>query len=147
MKSTLKISLKPNEKIYLNGAVVKVDRKVTLEVLNDVQFLLEGHVLQPEDASTPLRQLYFMIQIMLMNPSGADEARALFRQSLPLLIDTFEEREIQIGLKQIDRMVSEDRVYEALKAVRGLYPLEAKVLAAVSAPVPAPQPRPLAVGE
>ncbi|PWJ83700.1 flagellar protein FlbT [Pseudaminobacter salicylatoxidans] len=147
MKSTLKISLKPNEKIYLNGAVVKVDRKVTLEVLNDVQFLLEGHVLQPEDASTPLRQLYFMIQIMLMNPSGADEARALFRQSLPLLIDTFEEREIQIGLKQIDRMVSEDRVYEALKAVRGLYPLEAKVLAAASAPVPAPQPRPLAVGE
>jgi flagellar protein FlbT len=41
MKNTLKISLKPNEKIYLNGAVIRVDRKVTLELLNDVQFLLE----------------------------------------------------------------------------------------------------------
>ena len=64
MKSTLKISLKANEKIYINGAVVRFDRKVTLEFLNDVQFLLENHVLQPEDASTPLRQLYFIVQVM-----------------------------------------------------------------------------------
>ncbi len=143
MKSTLKISLKPNEKLYLNGAVLKVDRKVTLEVLNDVQFLLEGHVLQPEDASTPLRQLYFMIQIMLMDPTGADEARALFRRSLPLLLDTFEDPEILAALKQVDRMVGEDRVYEALKAVRNLYPLEAQALAAGAAPAP----RAIAVGE
>ncbi|TIS43650.1 MAG: flagellar biosynthesis repressor FlbT, partial [Mesorhizobium sp.] len=27
MSNTLKISLKPNEKIYINGAVVRVDRK------------------------------------------------------------------------------------------------------------------------
>ena len=48
MKNTLKISLKPNEKIYINGAVLKVDRKVSIELLNDVQFLLENHVLQAE---------------------------------------------------------------------------------------------------
>jgi flagellar protein FlbT len=64
MKNTLKISLKPNEKIYINGAVVRVDRKVSIEFLNDVQFLLENHVLQPEDASTPLRQLYFIAQMI-----------------------------------------------------------------------------------
>ena len=57
MKNTLKISLRANEKIYLNGAVVRADRKVSIELLNDVQFLLESHVLQPQDASTPLRQL------------------------------------------------------------------------------------------
>src|SRR5690606_1917209 len=58
MNNTLKISLKANEKIYVNGAVIKADRKVSLEFLNDVQFLLQSHVLQPEEASTPLRQLY-----------------------------------------------------------------------------------------
>ncbi|TIP15060.1 MAG: flagellar biosynthesis repressor FlbT, partial [Mesorhizobium sp.] len=46
MSNTLKISLKPNEKIYINGAVVRVDRKVTIELMNDVQFLLESHVIQ-----------------------------------------------------------------------------------------------------
>jgi flagellar protein FlbT len=122
--NTLKLSLKPNEKIYVNGAVIRVDRKVTLELLNDVQFLLEGHVLQAEDASTPLRQLYFIVQVMLMNPQGAADARDMFRRSLPLLLANFADEQIRNSLKHVDRLVSEGRVYEALKAIRSLYPLE-----------------------
>ncbi|WP_192385330.1 flagellar biosynthesis repressor FlbT [Mesorhizobium silamurunense] len=128
MTNTLKISLKPNEKIYINGAVIRVDRKVTLELMNDVQFLLESHVIQAEQASTPLRQLYFIVQIMLMNPSGAAEARDMFRHSLPMLIASFDNQEICSALKQVDRMVGEDRIYEALKAIRALYPLERQAL-------------------
>lgn len=128
MKSTLKISLKANEKIYLNGAVVRADRKVTIELLNDVQFLLESHVLQPGEASTPLRQLYFMVQIMLMEPSGAPQARDMFRKSLPLLIASFEDAQISTALKQVDQLVSEGSVFEALKTIRALYGLEAQAL-------------------
>ena len=95
MKNTLKISLKPNEKIYINGAVLRVDRKVSIELLNDVQFLLENHVLQAEEASTPLRQLYFIVQVMLMNPQGADQARLMFRKSLPLLLASFTDEQIR----------------------------------------------------
>ncbi|MGL2349569.1 flagellar biosynthesis repressor FlbT [Helicobacter pylori] len=36
------LTLKPNEKIFINGAILRVDRKVTFELLNDVTFLLEG---------------------------------------------------------------------------------------------------------
>lgn len=128
MKNTLKISLKPNEKIYLNGAVIRVDRKVTLELLNDVQFLLESHVLQLDEASTPLRQLYFILQVMLMNPTGANDAHDLFRRSLPLMLASFSDPEITGTLKHIDQMVGEGHVYEALKALRGLYPLERRAL-------------------
>ncbi|PBB38338.1 flagellar biosynthesis repressor FlbT [Mesorhizobium sp. WSM3864] len=128
MSNTLKISLKPNEKIYINGAVVRVDRKVTIELMNDVQFLLESHVIQAEQASTPLRQLYFIVQIMLINPPGASEARDMFRRSLPMLIASFDNQEICSALKQIDRMVGEDHIYEALKAIRALYPLERQAL-------------------
>jgi flagellar protein FlbT len=128
MKNALKITLKPNEKIYLNGAVIRVDRKVTIELLNDVQFLLESHVLQIDEASTPLRQLYFILQVMLMNPTGANDAYDMFRRSLPLMIASFSDPEISGTLKHIDRMVGEGHVYEALKAIRGLYPLESRVL-------------------
>ncbi|WP_434723853.1 flagellar biosynthesis repressor FlbT [Mesorhizobium sp. RIZ17] len=128
MTNTLKISLKPNEKIYINGAVIRVDRKVTLELMNDVQFLLESHVIQADQASTPLKQLYFIVQIMLINPAGAVEARDMFRRSLPMLIASFDNQDICKGLKQIDRMVGEDEIYEALKAIRALYPLERKAL-------------------
>ncbi|OBQ92180.1 flagellar biosynthesis repressor FlbT [Mesorhizobium sp. AA23] len=128
MSNTLKISLKPNEKIYINGAVIRVDRKVTIELMNDVQFLLESHVIQAEQALTPLRQLYFIVQIMLINPPGASEARDMFRRSLPMLIASFDNQEICSALKQIDRMVGEDHIYEALKAIRALYPLERQAL-------------------
>ena len=63
------ISLRAGEKIYINGAVLCADRKVSLELLNDATFLLEAHVMKVESATTPLRQLYFIVQIMLMNPT------------------------------------------------------------------------------
>ncbi|HTV69394.1 MAG TPA: flagellar biosynthesis repressor FlbT [Rhizobiaceae bacterium] len=150
MKQSLKISLKPGEKIFINGAVVRVDRKVSLELLNDVQFLLESHVLQANEASTPIRQLYFIVQIMLMNPTGADEARTMFRKSLPLLLASFSDNHVLVALKNIDRLVSEGHVYEALKAIRALYPVEEGILRNThSAPVTAvrkPE-RAIAVGE
>lgn len=138
MKNTLKISLKPNEKIYLNGAVVRPDRKVTLEILNDVHFLLESHVLQAEEASTPLRQLYFIVQIMLMNPDSAEDARTLFRKSLPLLLASFESEPIRAALKSVDRLVAEGHFYEALKAIRGLYDLERQALSSAEDAAPSP---------
>ena len=128
MKNTLKISLRPGEKIYINGAVIRVDRKVSLELLNDVQFLLESHVLQLNEASTPLRQLYFILQVMLMNPTGATQAYEMFRKTLPLMLASFAEPEICGALKQVDRMVGEGHVFEALKAIRSLYPLEKRAL-------------------
>ena len=89
MKSSLRISLKSGEKIFINGAVLRVDRKVSLEFMNDVTFLLENHVLQPEDASTPLRQLYFIAQMMLINPEGADQSMIMFKKSVMMLLNCF----------------------------------------------------------
>ncbi len=138
MKHALKISLKPNEKIYINGAVLRVDRKVSLELMNDVQFLLETHVLQADEASTPLRQLYFIVQIMLMNPDSAEQALGMFRKSLPLLLANFTDERIKSALKNIDRQVSEGHVYEALKAIRALYPIEQAILGSAPAAVQQP---------
>lgn len=134
MNSTLKITLKAGEKIYVNGAVMRADRKVTIEFLNDVQFLLQNHVLQPEDASTPLRQLYFIVQVMLMNPQGAAETREMFRKSLALLLANFENDQVLASLKHVDQLVSEGQVYDALKAIRALYRIEEEILGASAAP-------------
>lgn len=128
MKGSFKIFLKANERIFINGAVIRVDRKVSLELLNDVQFLLENHVLQADEATTPLRQLYFIVQVMVMSPNDKDSAMPLFRESLPSLIAAFSNQKILSGLKQVDRLVMEERYYEALKTIRGLYPLEETIL-------------------
>lgn len=128
MKSTLRISLKSGERIFINGAVLRVDRKVALEFLNDVTFLLENHVLQPEDATTPLRQLYFIAQMMLINPEGADQSQMMFRKSVSMLLNCFKDEEVLAELKRIDGLVSSGRAFDALKAIRGLYTIEDRIL-------------------
>jgi flagellar protein FlbT len=128
MTSTLRISLKAGEKIFINGAVLRVDRKVSLEFLNDVTFLLENHVLQPEDATTPLRQLYFIVQMMLINPEGAGQSMAMFRKSTAMLLGCFTNERIRAELKAIDETVSKGRPFDALKAIRSLYPIEDAIL-------------------
>ncbi|HAO2892135.1 TPA: flagellar biosynthesis repressor FlbT, partial [Escherichia coli] len=70
----MKITLRAGEKVYINGAILCADRKVSLEFLNDVTFLLESHVLQADETTTPLRQLYYAAQIMLINPLIRHEA-------------------------------------------------------------------------
>ena len=67
------ITLRANEKIYVNGAVLRADRKVSLELMNDAVFLLENHIMQEKDATTPMRQWYYIVQLMLME--GAERAR------------------------------------------------------------------------
>ena len=52
----MKIGLKAGERLFINGAVIRAERKTNIELLNDAVFLLEAHVLQPEEATTPLRQ-------------------------------------------------------------------------------------------
>lgn len=146
MSNTLKITLKANEKLYINGAVIRADRKVSLEFLNDVQFLLENHVIQPDDASTPLKQLYFIVQIMLMNPGGAEEARQIFRQSLPGLLEAFADPQILATLKHVDVLVGSDRPYEALRAIRSLFAVEAAILNPQQATA-SPPPLALVAGE
>jgi flagellar protein FlbT len=133
------ISLRAGERIYINGAVLRADRKVSLELLNDATFLLEAHVMKVEDASTPLRQLYFIIQIMLMNPTDSFAAREMFQNSIHMTIDVSESAVLISGLKTVKTLVDGNRIFEALKAVRSLFPIEAEILAGnkVSSPTQA----------
>jgi flagellar protein FlbT len=130
------ISLRAGEKIYINGAVIRVDRKVSVELLNDATFLLEAHVMKVEDATTPLRQLYFIIQIMLINPNDSLEAREMYEKSIRMTAAASDNTALAAGLRAVHSLVDANRLFEALKAVRALFPLEAEIMAAgrVSSP-------------
>jgi flagellar biosynthesis repressor protein FlbT len=124
----MKLSLRAGEKVYVNGAVLRVDRKVSVEFMNDVSFLLESHVIQADQTTTPLRQLYFAAQIMLINPAMKEEANRTFKRMLASLLATFENQQMLKELKLIDEMMCKERVFDALKSIRLLYALEAQIL-------------------
>lgn len=133
--SSLRIFLRPGEKVFVNGAVMRADRKVSLEVLNDVSFLLESHVLQADETTTPLRQLYFIIQSVLMNPATAPDAIALYSKTHAALMQTFSNPDVIKGLQNVADVMGEGRAFEALKIIRQLYPLEKEILEARGAAI------------
>jgi len=122
------ISLRAGEKLYVNGAVLRVDRKVSVELLNDATFLLEAHVMRVEDATTPLRQLYFIVQVILMNPGDAAAAQEMFSESVRRTIETFENDAVVTGLKNAASLVQLNRIFEALKIIRSLFAVESSII-------------------
>ena len=122
----MNITLRAGEKLYINGAVIRVDRKATIELLNDVTFLLENHVMQASQATTPLRQVYFAVQVMLMDPGARAAATTLSRRLLETAMQAFESPLIIAGLTAIAGQIDRGRNFEALKALRALFPLEEK---------------------
>lgn len=130
------ISLRAGEKLYINGAVVRVDRKVSIELLNDATFLLEAHVMNVEDVTTPLRQLYFIVQIMLMNPADTPAARQLFAETVATSREIYANDVICAGLAAVERLVANGRKFDALKTIRTMLPIEAELLSAAKALTP-----------
>src|SRR6267378_2003908 len=136
MKKPMCISLRGGERFYVNGAVLRVDRKVTLELINDVTFLLESQVMQVADATTPLRQLYFIVQLMLMSPHDIEEAKAVYREQRRALLTVSENAEILGGLEAIEELIEAKRYYDALRRIRALFGVEQSILSGSELPRP-----------
>jgi flagellar biosynthesis repressor protein FlbT len=124
----MQIHLKKGEKIYVNGAVIKADHRCSLEFLNNVTFLLENHVMQAEKAETPFKQVYFVVQTMLIDPENAQVTRELYWHLSGCLHTTVQNPHLIDGLTGSDTCVKNQRYFDALKILRGLFAVESKLL-------------------
>ena len=97
----MNITLRAGERLFINGAVIRIDRKASIELLNEVTFLLENHVMQAEEATTLIRQIYFAVQIMLMDPSAAASAAPLARSLIESALGAYRAPELIAGLKSV----------------------------------------------
>lgn len=118
------IHLKRGEKLYVNGAVLRVDRRTSLEFLNDVTFLLENHVMQADEATTPVRQLYFVVQTMLMDPANAGMTAELYKHLSFRTRQSSDDETVKTQIDLADGKVSEGRYFEALKHLRSCFGAE-----------------------
>jgi flagellar biosynthesis repressor protein FlbT len=124
----MQIHLKKGEKIYINGAVIRADHRCSLELLNNVTFLLENHVMQAEKAETPFKQIYFVVQTMLIDPENAHITRELYWQLSGCLHTSNDDPQLIKGLVESDSCVKSQRYFDALKILRGLFDIEEKLI-------------------
>jgi len=128
MTRSMQLSLRAGEKIFINGAVLQMDRRVNIKLLNDAAFLLESHVMQASETTTPLRQLYFVVQTIIIEPRNEARATAMFWEMHGSLVKLLHNDGIRTALLRIGDLVQNGRAFEALRTIRGLFPAEDEVL-------------------
>ena len=111
------IALKKGSKIYLNGAVIRVDRKVNIELLNEATFLLESNMMDADEANTPLKQIYYVLQSAMLRPNSASSVNRLLRVMTDALEHTATP-ERSGSMDDVTRMCADGRYYDALKRLR-----------------------------
>ncbi|MEN6487541.1 MAG: flagellar biosynthesis repressor FlbT [Smithella sp.] len=129
----LKITLRPDEKIIIAGALIKNgDRTAHLLIESKVPFLREKEILKNENAQTPASKIYFVVQLMYMNQENLDDHHKSYWRLVNAFIKAVPSA---LGLiDKINRQILAAQYYKALKYARELIKYEESLLARVKKP-------------
>ncbi len=126
----LVIDLKPGEKILIGTAVITNDAQRTrLHISGDTPILREKDVMREEDANTPCKKIYFLIQCMYMSETPQDYHKIYFDHI----------KEIQKNAPStaffflaINEKIIEGSYYKAMREARELIKFEEELIANVT---------------
>lgn len=130
---SLKISLRPHEKLIIGGAViVNGNSRSDLVVENNVPLLREKDVMSIKEADSPCRRIYFIVQLMYLDNKNPGEKIKTYCE---LAKDVMEAAPSAGGrIAEISDHVFRGRYYSALKLTRRLIDYEQEVLINVRTP-------------
>lgn len=124
----LKLTLKPNEKTIIGGAVLSNGnlKNCNLIVENNVPVLRQKDILSEEDADTPCSRIYFVIQLMYIDKENLTAHHQTYWKLVRELLDAAPSRTVYVD--QINEHILTGRYYQALKLASGLINYEQEVL-------------------
>ncbi len=121
----LKLSLKPGEKLVLNGAVLtNGDKRASLIIQNKACLLRERDIMQPEDASTPARRIYLPIMMMYLDSEASEQYYNDFALRMTEFMGAIRNREALASCVEISRDVMSTNYYRALMTCKKLFDFE-----------------------
>lgn len=122
----LVIDLKPGEKILIGEAVITNDSQRTrLHISGDAPILREKDVMKEEQADTPCKKVYFLIQCMYLARNPAEYHKRYFdmvqevQHAVPRLAIVF---------LDINERIMDGHYYKAMKQARDLIKFEEELL-------------------
>ena len=127
----LKITLKPQEKMILGGAVISNGNNAGCQLIieNKIPILREKDILIETDADTPCRRLYFVIQLMYID----EENLAIHQKNYwGLVNEIVKAAPSTVGwIDQINEEIVSGRCYQALKLAQKLIEYEQEAISRV----------------
>lgn len=134
----LKLSLKPGEKFVLNGAVVQNgDRRGVLVLQNKASVLREKDIMQPQDANTPARRIYFPVMMMYLDEANAQSFYDEFVRRLSEFMNVISNPDILAECVSCSKHVLARQYYKALMGARKIVEYEQQRLGDVPSGVQA----------
>ena len=127
----LKITLKPQVKMIIGGAVItNGSSKCEFVVENNVPILRQNTILSPDDANTPARRIYLAIQLMYVDTPNLAKYQELywslireFVQAAPSSLELID---------KINELIFQENYYQALKSAQDLIAFEEEVIQRVT---------------
>jgi flagellar protein FlbT len=126
----LKINLKQNERIIVNGAVVSLGKKAgEIIFLNHARILHQHHVLTEEKIKDPDFNkgdprndswFYYLIQLIYIDPENVADYLDKMATTVDLVIQDFPDKGEEV--KEILGLIADGQLYKALNACREAFP-------------------------
>ena len=127
----LRITLKPQEKMILGGAVITNGNafRCNLIIENKVPILREKDILSESEANSICRQIYFVIQLMYIDEENLASHQKNYWKLVRHLIKAAPSSIILID--QINEEILSGKYYQALKLAKKLIDYEQEVICRV----------------
>ncbi len=128
---TLKITLRPNERIIIDSAVITNGSSTSnLLIENNVPVLRHKNIMTESDADSPCKRIYFVIQLMYIDAEHLETYHKRYWKLVKELIDVAPSVMEQINT--ISNHVLNQDYYKALKVARKLIAYEEEAIYSVS---------------
>lgn len=126
----LKIQLRPEERIIINGAVIEAapDGRTEIAIMNKAAIMRQKHIMPEKEANTPAKRLYFCLQMLYIDPENEKEYRKHFDKFHKDLDETVTLAPLKKSLEIIRNCVEDKKYYDAMKACRELINVETELL-------------------
>ena len=121
----LKLSLKPGEKFVCNGVVLtNGDRRVSLVIENKASILRDKDIMQPSEATTPAKRIYFPIMMLYVGGEQSGGYYDEFVTRMSEFMEAVSDREVLATCIALSRDVLQGDYYKALVKCRRLIDYE-----------------------
>ncbi len=127
----LKITLKPHEKMIIGGAVLTNGNSMGCHLIieNKVPILREKDILSEDEANSPCRRLYFIIQLMYIDEENLVLHQKKYWKLVKELVKAAPSTVRFID--QISEYIVGGKYYQALKLANNLTDYEQEVISRV----------------
>jgi len=123
----LKITLKPGERMVIDGAVIRNgDAKTMFTIENRVPLLREKDILAEEEAHTVCRRIYYVIQLMYIDKTDPVAHHAAYWKLVQPLVKAAPSSVALVD--RISEQILAGQFYRALRLAKKLVAYEEEVM-------------------